>query len=644
MRTSLKIPGMLGILIFLVSSLAFGAGEAESAFHPEADAVSRATIPASAQAARSPAEEARVEARRVRVGFLAYSPPWYDGAFVDESIRYLAWRLPEYRFDVRFLSAEALEKEVEARKVDLVVAPAAFLAFSSPERLQELASIVSDAAPDSSRSLAAAVIVRRDRTDLRELSDLKGKRIAAVTDEPSPGILEVKREAARLGADPDEFFGSVLSVPRLRMKEVVSRVLSGRADAGILRACFLEDLWKAGNRTFEKEIRVIGAKNHDGLACRHSTALYPGWTVAAGETLPQEVARAVTAMLLTKPANAWGQYWTVSTNTSSYVDLMKTLRIGPYAYLREWTLSRIWDEYLPFILCAVAALFGLLAHSFVLEMLVRRRTEELERVHAEQQASERYAREMTERLDQLQRAGAVGQISSIVAHEMKQPLAVIQNLSRGTIRMIEDEPETLEEVSQAVESINEEAGRAAAIIDRVRTYSQGRSARRDVEFSDALRDAITQFRATHRGRLARIVLGKIDRGTVRIDPLDLELIIVNLLSNAVDAAKDVEDPRVFVELRRIAQSASTGEALELRVTDNGPRLPNAAFEALGSRLLKSSKAGGLGLGLSIVRTLAENCVGRLSFERSDGDGITAVVVLPVVSGKQAAAPNAQEGR
>ena len=105
--------------------------------------------------------------------------------------------------------------------------------------------------------------------------------------------------------------------------------------------------------------------------------------------------------------------------------------------------------------------------------------------------------------------------------------------------MIEDEPETLDEVSKAVESINDEAGRAAAIIDRVRTYSQGRSERRAVEFSDALHDAVTQFHATRRGRLARIVFGRIDRGEVWIDPLDLELIIINLLANAVDAAKNV---------------------------------------------------------------------------------------------------------
>ena len=169
MRMRTKLLRMLGILFSLAISLPAGA-EGEAAAPPSgADAVSRATFSAPSGTAQSRTEEGSAGVQEVRVGFLAYSPPWYDGAFVDESIRYLAWRLPEYRFSVHFLSAEALEKSVAEKNVDLVVAPAAFLAFSAPHSLHELASIVSDAAPDSSRSLGAALIVRRDREDLKTL-------------------------------------------------------------------------------------------------------------------------------------------------------------------------------------------------------------------------------------------------------------------------------------------------------------------------------------------------------------------------------------------------------------------------------------------------------------------------------------------
>ena len=55
-------------------------------------------------------------------------------------------------------------------------------------------------------------------------------------DEVSPGELELKREVVRIGLDPDHFFGQELREPRLRMRAVVTDVLSGRTDAGILRA------------------------------------------------------------------------------------------------------------------------------------------------------------------------------------------------------------------------------------------------------------------------------------------------------------------------------------------------------------------------------------------------------------------------
>lgn len=68
-----------------------------------------------------------------------------------------------------------------------------------------VASIVSDAAVDAEESAAAAVIVRRDREDLKTLADLKGRSVSLVRDEVSPGELELKREVVRIGLDPDHF-------------------------------------------------------------------------------------------------------------------------------------------------------------------------------------------------------------------------------------------------------------------------------------------------------------------------------------------------------------------------------------------------------------------------------------------------------
>ena len=567
----------------------------------------------------------------IRLGVLTHSPPWYDGSFVDESVRWLAWKLPQFRFETDYLGTGDLMRRMEAREIDLAVAPASFFFFAQrPLMNRFVASIVSDAAVDAEESAAAAVIVRRDREDLKTLADLKGRSVSLVRDEVSPGELELKREVVRIGLDPDHFFGQELREPRLRMRAVVTDVLSGRTDAGILRACFLEELERSGLRGAYGELRVLDERKDDGLHCRHSTPAYPGWMLASTASLSQEAARAITAVLLTKPANAWGQHWTVSPNVEAYDDLFRTLRIGPYAYLREWTLARIWSEWKAAIIIVLISIVGLCVHGFVLEKLVGLRTRELKEAWKKQQETEREAREASARLESLQRAGAVGQISSIVAHEMKQPLGVIQNLSRGTLRLIEDEPETLDEVAQAVESINDEAVRAAQIIDRVRSWSQGRVNRQVLEADQGVKRAVQSFMLTNRSRGISIRTGVLQSAKVWMDPLELELIVVNLLSNAAEAARKSDHPTVMIDLQT-ARESLPGDvaAVVLTITDNGPALSDQTFAALGCTALQTTREGGLGLGLMIVRTLAENNVGRLTFERLAPHGLAVHVTLPV---------------
>lgn len=567
----------------------------------------------------------------IRLGVLTHSPPWYDGSFVDESVRWLAWKLPQFRFETDYLGTGDLMRRMEAREIDLAVAPASFFFFAQrPLMNRFVASIVSDAAVDAEESAAAAVIVRRDREDLKTLADLKGRSVSLVRDEVSPGELELKREVVRIGLDPDHFFGQELREPRLRMRAVVTDVLSGRTDAGILRACFLEELERSGLRGAYGELRVLDERKDDGLHCRHSTPAYPGWMLASTASLSQEAARAITAVLLTKPANAWGQHWTVSPNVEAYDDLFRTLQIGPYAYLRQWTLARIWSEWKAAIIIVLISIVGLCVHGFVLEKLVGLRTRELKEAWKKQQETEREAREASARLESLQRAGAVGQISSIVAHEMKQPLGVIQNLSRGTLRLIEDEPETLDEVAQAVESINDEAVRAAQIIDRVRSWSQGRVNRQVLEADQGVKRAVQSFMLTNRSRGISIRTGVLQSAKVWMDPLELELIVVNLLSNAAEAARKSDPPTVMIDLQT-ARESLPGDvaAVVLTITDNGPALSDQTFAALGCTALQTTREGGLGLGLMIVRTLAENNVGRLTFERLAPHGLAVHVTLPV---------------
>ena len=559
----------------------------------------------------------------LNVGVLAYSPPWYDGAFLEETIDYLEWKLPHYRFHVEYLDSEALRLSVSQQRLDLVACGSTFYYTYLSLGLRDIAALVSDTSTGSNRASAAAVVVRKDRTDLRQLKDLRGLRVGTVKGETSPGIYEVLTEIARFDDSPEKFFGEILEEKPLNMRRVLERVASGEIDAGIVRACFLEDLEQAGSLTETARLRVLEHKDSgDALACRHTTRSYPGWVFAASERLPEHVARDISAMLLTKPSNAWGQHWSVLTDYSETSRMLQTLKVGPYAYLRQWTVRRFIEEFWPFIVIAIFSLIGLVVHGAILSKLVQKRTAELEQVYVQRQAAERLARENSEKLDALQRLGAVGQISGIVAHEMKQPLASIQNLAHGALRILEDDEASSEEVVRAVYNIEDEASKAARIVERVRSYSRGQSLRSAIDSRRAIEDIVGQFRSSGKGRFARIETERIDSVQLMMVPIDLELIVINLLTNAAEAAAQVADPEIVVS------AIAADDQLSINVSDTGPNISQKDFNELGSSVLRSTKANGLGLGLMIVRTLAKNYIGRVEFERRLPRGLTVRVILP----------------
>ena len=111
--------------------------------------------------------------------------------------------------------------------------------------------------------------------------------------------------------------------------------------------------------------------------------------------------------------------------------------------------------------------------------------------------------------------------------------------------------------------------------------------------------------------------------------LELTLVFVNLLKNAREAVEKEAVRKVCIEVRRIPDDGAT---VEVRVLDNGPRLSDARLSGLGQPI-SSSKPDGLGLGLSIVRTIVEAHGGRLMFSQAvqaEYSGLCAVVRLPAL--------------
>lgn len=581
-------------------------------------------------AGEAQADEARIPV--IRVGVLAYAPPWTDGAFISESIEYLRWKMPGYDFVLDYYDEQGLIDAIHRGDVELVAASNTFVRLHAELGMEILAALASHASSSPDRASAGTVVVRLDNADIRTLADLSGKTVSMAGDHTTPGRFEVEAQLAAEGKEASNLFSQINEHSPLRMRKVLEDVLSGRADAGIVRACFIEDLKTTSGTDLFQALRVVGERTGDGLTCRHSTDVLGGWVIGMVSTAAGELATQLTASLLTKPVNAWGKRWQVATDLRAADKMLERLQLGRFAYSTRQAASSVWKEYQGVVLTALAFMLALIFHTFWLRRAVAQRTKELKLTHQREEEALRSAQKASAHLDQLQRAGVIGQMSSIIAHEMKQPLAVIQNVCRGLERSMENEdPPDPEDVVRAVRTINQEASHAAAIVDRVRSLAKSDTSRRELlEVEPALRQAIDQFESSRRSK-AQIIFHAEDSGIIEMNPVDFELIIFNILNNASEAAARSARPSIDVFL-----TCEEGNVV-ITVRDNGPRISDENLLSIAQRPLASTKANGMGLGLMIVKSLIESAVGRLEFERALPHGLITRVVLPCTSGNAGSA-------
>ena len=281
---------------------------------------------------------------------------------------------------------------------------------------------------------------------------------------------------------------------------------------------------------------------------------------------------------------------------------------------------------------AVSALLACwwLVHVAHVERLVRRRTADLKAANAElsrqmldrERAEELSSRHRAER-DQFSRLGILGEMSSNMAHELNQPLAACINYAKGMRRMLDAGQADPTLLAEGVDAVAEQAERAAAIIQRIRGFVRRRPPQRgSVDINEVVRETVDMFRSlTGRKGLAIHLHLMAEAPRVIADKVEVQQVLLNLLQNAVDAMV-AEDGGITVRV-----SASDG-VVKVAVRDAGPGLSAEAAAHLFEPFF-TTKPEGLGLGLSICRTIVESHGGRLWAAANDGRGLTMRFTLPI---------------
>ncbi|MBD5804547.1 Tetrathionate sensor histidine kinase TtrS [Azoarcus sp. Aa7] len=584
-------------------------------------------------AALAPARAAPADdTEAVRIGVLAFLGA--EAAIGEWSpvLRRLQAALPGRTVSLVQLDHRGLRDAAAAGEIDfLITNPGHYVELEAELGASRILTLDPGPPRAPERSIGSAVIVKTGNGTLRTLADLRGRRVAVVSTEGFGGFQTIWRELAAQDIDPQRDFAE-LKVVGLPMTGVFEAVARGEADAGIVRSCLLES--RAEWRT---AFTVLGARSEPDFPCATSTRLYPDWPLATLRHTPAALAKEVTLALLAMSAARDGMEWAVPADYQAVHEMFRELQIGPYAYLREPTLMVLAERYWRWIAGFALLLAAWILYTVRVEHLVHARTAELRAALAAREALEARIRANQEQADHLARLSVLGELSGTLAHELNQPLATIANYAQSLIRRIDNGRLTDDAVREASGEIAGQAERAAAILGRIRGFAKKRAAVRERVAPGAL---VVEAVALFRGMLANAPEVSVDDtlpadAIVEVDPLQIQQVLLNLLKNGYDAARGLPPGRQRLTVRIDEGRGDSDGHARIAVRDHGSGLDAAARERLFEPFF-TTKPDGLGLGLSICRTIAEAHRGRLTVDDAGGGpGCEFVLSLPL-------APSASE--
>src|SRR5215470_287803 len=258
--------------------------------------------------------------------------------------------------------------------------------------------------------------------------------------------------------------------------------------------------------------------------------------------------------------------------------------------------------------------------AFVLDLTEQKRAQERLR------ASERSLSEAQAELAHVNRVTAMGQLAASISHEVMQPITAGINNAGAALNWLDSQPPKLEEVRQALGEAVKEGNRAIDVIGRIRALIKKTPPLKDAcDINEAMREVIglTRGEMVKNNISAQTQLSK-DLPRIQGDKVQLQQVILNLIINAVDAMSTTsEGSRELF----ISTAKDVGGVL-VTVRDSGPGLLPETVERLFDPFY-TTKADGMGIGLSICRSIVEAHGGRIWASGNVGQGATFQFTLPL---------------
>lgn len=471
----------------------------------------------------------------------------------------------------------------------------------------------------SDLSVAGTVLVLKSRTDLNSWQDLKGKSVVATLPSDLGGWLAIMGEMKNRNLDTEKFFEKTYFIQH-DIPDIFNALLNQRIDVGFVNACRLEEAAEAGLIP-SGLFKVIGQKEDRGFGCVRSTDLYPDLTLIATPKCTVKDAKLAAQTVLGMKGSDSAEWISVS-DFSGLNNLLRSLEIGPFSYLRDRSLSGLWRLYREWILAALLILSCLVINEFRLKRAVIRKTKQITELSRNAIELQKKLSEARTAVAKTEQKNVLTNMSALVAHELKQPLAVLSNhLSSIKLRLNELLNDD-EKSADSVTAMENAAHRMNLIINRVRNYAiQDSLPHSKHDLYALIKEAVGDFKFDAPDDRTAIIYPEIPGLYVNCSSIEMRLLFLNLLKNAANALKKIySDEPIIIKIIR------EKDCYCVVIENNGPAVDDDLLLKMNSNLpYLPSSTGGLGLGISLVKSISEKNNVSIVFKRRAAGGIISVV-------------------
>jgi C4-dicarboxylate-specific signal transduction histidine kinase len=248
------------------------------------------------------------------------------------------------------------------------------------------------------------------------------------------------------------------------------------------------------------------------------------------------------------------------------------------------------------------------------------------RAHRRRQFAEVQSRERLTELARVVRFSTAGELTASIAHEINQPLGAILTNAETADAILQSSKPDITELKDIVKDILQDDRRASEIIRRMKSLvTKAPFELKSLDLNDLVRDTVKLLTALAAARKVELVsVTKSDALPILGDHIQLQQVILNLVVNGIDAMRDTPSENRIISIR----TSRLEEFAEISVSDRGPGIPEDNLKGIFEPFY-TSKAGGMGMGLSIARTIIEAHNGLIWAKNRDHGGASFRIKLPL---------------